>query len=252
MFLLTWLQTLSPAAAALFCVAENVLLFGGAMLLGHGLLWLYGDRRVTETPEPLQWQEVAWAASCVALNAVVTFAGWVLWTRGIIRIDAGPLWRVGVDLAVLFFAMDLAMYVFHRLAHLPWVFPWVHATHHRYDKPRPLNLFVLNPFEVLGFGGLWLAVLIVYPPTFYGMAIYLGLNLLFGTVGHLGVEPLPRNALTRPLLRFLGTSTFHARHHQHATINFGFYTTLWDRLFKTLYWKYHQTFGRLDASSGPS
>jgi sterol desaturase/sphingolipid hydroxylase (fatty acid hydroxylase superfamily) len=124
----------------------------------------------------------------------------------------------------------------------------MHRTHHRYDKPRPLNLFVLNPFEVLGFGALWLGVIIVYSSTWAGMLGYLALNLIFGTMGHLGVEPLPRAFMRLPVLRHLGTSTFHARHHQDGDVNFGFYTDLWDRLFKTLYRRYEQTFGRLDTA----
>ena len=37
-----------------------------------------------------------------------------------------------------------------------------------------------------------------------------------------------------PVLGMIGTSTFHARHHQTPTSNYGFYTALWDRLFGTL------------------
>jgi sterol desaturase/sphingolipid hydroxylase (fatty acid hydroxylase superfamily) len=240
-------QTL-PAAAG-WLLVENVLLFLLSMGLGHGLLALFGRRRVVETPEPLEWQEAAWAAGCVVLNTVVTVAGWWLWRRGwiVIRQETGwGGWRVAVDVGVLLVAMDFFMYVFHRMAHLPWVYPWVHQTHHRYDKPRPLNLFVLNPFEVLGFGALWLAVIMVYSSSWAGMLIYLALNLLFGTGGHLGVEPLPRAWMRLPGLRHFGTSTFHARHHQDGGVNFGFYTDYWDRLFRTLYRHYEATFGRLD------
>ena len=109
-----------------------------------------------------------------------------------------------------------------------WLFPIVHATHHHYDRPRPLNLFVLNPAEVLGFGGLWLALLCVYPATWAGILIYLTLNLAFGTLGHLGVEPFPKAVARWPLLRHLGSSTFHANHHGDRDVNFGFYTDVWD------------------------
>ena len=64
--------------------------------------------------------------------------------------------------------------------------------------------------------------------------IYLGLNLAFGTLGHVGVEPYPAAWFRWPVLRDLGSSTFHAGHHQDLAVNFGFYTTLWDRLFGTL------------------
>jgi lathosterol oxidase len=37
-----------------------------------------------------------------------------------------------------------------------------------------------------------------------------------------------------PPLRLLGTSTFHAEHHEHRQFNFGFCTLIWDKLFGTL------------------
>ncbi len=244
--LLEFARSLSPAQAALLLLGENILLFLLSLLLGYGLLFLFRERRVTERPDPLQWQEVTLAGTCVLLNTLVTLAGWFLWRAGLIRISTAISWRIALDALVLFVAMDLAMYLFHRVAHHRLLYPWVHSTHHRYDKPRPLNLFVLNPFEVLGFGALWLALIMVYPATWYGMLLYLALNLIFGTVGHLGVEPLPRQFMRLPLLKHLGTSTFHARHHQDRDVNFGFYTDFWDRFFKTLHRRYVQTFGRLD------
>jgi sterol desaturase/sphingolipid hydroxylase (fatty acid hydroxylase superfamily) len=129
--------------------------------------------------------------------------------------------------------MDLAMYFLHRLAHVPFLYRLVHATHHRYEHPRPLTLFVLHPLEVLGFGALWLVVVALSSPAWIGVLGYLTLNAAFGAVGHLGVEPLPAAVREAPLLRHLGTSTFHADHHQVPDRNFGFYTDVWDRIFRT-------------------
>ncbi len=220
--------------AAGWLLLANVGLFALSLAAGEVLVRRFTDRRVTEPPGPLDRMEVLWAASCVALNGLVAFAGWLLWRAGVITVvrDAPP-WRVALDVVVLLAAMDFLMYAFHRLAHAPWVYPVVHSTHHRYDKPRPLNLFVLNPFEVLGFGVLWLALISAYPCTWAGILIYLTLNLAFGTIGHLGVEPFPRRIKHWPVLRHLGSSTFHANHHLDGRHNFGFYTDVWDRLFGT-------------------
>jgi hypothetical protein len=105
-----------------------------------------------------------------------------------------------------------------------------------------LILFALNPVETLSFGGLWLAVIAVYPASWLGMSVYLVLNVAFGTVGHVGVEPLPRAWVRWPILRHIGTSTFHAQHHARRGTNFGFYTLVWDRLFRTLDPEYEATF----------
>ena len=66
------------------------------------------------------------------------------------------------------------------------------------------------------------------------MGCYLSLNVIFGLLGHLGVEPLPRGLARVPGLRALTTSAFHAGHHVHTHGNYGFYTRVWDRLAGTM------------------
>jgi sterol desaturase/sphingolipid hydroxylase (fatty acid hydroxylase superfamily) len=74
----------------------------------------------------------------------------------------------------------------------------------------------------------------LYPASWLGTCVYLTLNLAFGLVGHLGVEPFPRAWARWWLARHVGSSTFHAEHHVRQRYNFGFYTLIWDRLFGTL------------------
>lgn len=230
---LTAFSRMPPAQAAAWFLAINVALF--ALCIGGGavLVHAFPGRRVAPAPPPLERREIALAGLCVVLNAAVTFAGWTLFRAGLIVVRPGSGARLVLDALVLLVAMDLAMYLLHRLAHVRGLYSWLHGTHHRYDHPRPLTLFVLNPFEVLGFGSLWLAVLCVYSSTWGGICIYLALNALFGTIGHLGVEPLPDAVQRLPLIRHLGSSRFHAEHHLDGDVNFGFYTDVWDRLFGT-------------------
>ena len=138
------------------------------------------------------------------------------------------------------------MYSLHWLVHARWIYPLVHRTHHTHESTNPLSLFVLNPFEVLGFGGLLVGALMIFPLSATAVGGYLTLNLVFGTVGHAGVEPLPDRWMRHPALRFLGTSTFHAQHHADPRHNFGFYTVIWDRLFGTIHPGYEErVFGTL-------
>jgi lathosterol oxidase len=222
-----------PLAAALF-LAENLLIIGLALAAGAlGARW-FAKRRVSPPPPPLSGVEIALAVLTVLINTAVTFVGFWLFRRGVIHIrgDVGP--RVILDVFVLLFAMDALMYALHRAAHLPFVYPLAHALHHRYERVRPLTLFVLHPIETFGFGSLWLALITVYDASLLGMSIYLTLNVAFGLIGHLGVEPLPASVLRLPVMRHVAMSGFHAKHHLSATQNFGFYTSIWDRLFGTL------------------
>jgi sterol desaturase/sphingolipid hydroxylase (fatty acid hydroxylase superfamily) len=232
--LLDWVRPMTAGELALWSLAENLAIFLGALVGGELLVRLFRDRPVADPPSPVCREELLCVASCVLLNALITLVGGLLWQRGWIAIRTDLDGRDLLDFAVLFGGMDALMYVFHRAAHHPWVYPIAHATHHRYDNPRPLTLFVLNPIETLGFGALWLLLLAVYPAGIGAIAAYLTVNVLCGMVGHLGVEPVPEVWPRHPVLGWLMTSRFHADHHHDGAVNFGFYTLFWDWLFGTL------------------
>jgi sterol desaturase/sphingolipid hydroxylase (fatty acid hydroxylase superfamily) len=143
--------------------------------------------------------------------------------------------------------MDLFMYLLHRIAHTRPLYPWLHQFHHRYDRPRPLTLFALSPIENLAFGALWLTFISIYDASWLGMSIYLVLNVLFGAIGHLGVEPFPQKWAANPVLRNLAGGSFHAQHHQDIGHNFGFYTLIWDRLLGTVRTDYEENYGKVPS-----
>ena len=237
-----WLKGLPLAVAAPLLLAQNVIVFAAALGFGAVLARAFSARRAAPAPGPITRLEVAAAASAVVLNTVVTVCGWVMWRGGIVRFrDDVGIWALA-DVVILLLVMDLAMYVLHRVAHHRLLFPLLHRLHHAFERPRPLTLFVLNPAETLSFGALWLVVIAVYPSSWIGMSIYLTLNVAFGVLGHIGVEPFPSRWVRWPCARHLGTSTFHAQHHADPNHNFGFYTLFWDRLFGTLHPSYETRF----------
>lgn len=228
------LRNRSMSDAALFFLAANLLIFLGSVFLCWALGVLFGDRRLFDRWEPLRRIELAAALLAVVLNSAVSVLGWELWTRGWIVVRHAGLPSALLDVVIMTLAMDLGMYAFHRLAHARWIYPWLHAFHHRHESTNPISLFVLHPAEVIGFGLLMIGFLVCYPMSFAGLLCYLSLNVLFGTLGHSGVEPFPSFMARVPLLKDLGTSTFHAGHHELKHYNFGFYTLIWDKLFGTL------------------
>lgn len=239
------LYTMPLEQAALIALFGNVVMFALALIAGEVLVRVFHDRANAEPPPPLSRQEVVLSVICVMLNALVAVAGIALWRAGIIRLrEDVSLLAVVLDTLLLIVLMDLGMYVFHRVAHHPRLYPIIHLTHHLYENPRPLTLFVLNPFEVLGFGALLIVVIALTGASALAIVIYLAFNLIFGLVGHLGVEPAPGAWVRLPVIRYISTSTFHAEHHQDKGHNFGFYTLLWDRLFGTLSPEYLHDFNR--------
>lgn len=138
-------------------------------------------------------------------------------------------WLVAADFVVLVASMDVLMYVLHRLAHTKFFYEWAHRAHHRYQNPKPLTLFVMHPFETLAFGALFAGLLCLYSPTWAGLATYAVINLGSGLAGHLGAGKTGDS-----LFGFLSTGAFHDRHHRDPDRNFGFYTVVWDRMFRTV------------------
>src|SRR5262249_49876909 len=106
---------MDPGRAAFWLLVENVLLFALALAIGEILVRAFPSRMVGPAPLPVEAREVGLAISCVALNTLVTIAGWWLWRSGYIVVRRDTGWRAWFDVVALLLMMDLAMYVTHRL-----------------------------------------------------------------------------------------------------------------------------------------
>ncbi|WP_208177265.1 sterol desaturase family protein [Hymenobacter negativus] len=234
MNLLKYFKTLGWLEALPIFLTENLLVLLLALGFGYLLQVVFGrSRALGPVHHPISGQEIRLATCTLLINTVVTYAGFVLWRQGFITIREEFSWRILLDFVVLFLGMDLLMYGFHYVIHQTVLYRWIHALHHEYAEPQPIDLFVLHPLETFGFGGLWLLLMAVYPANFLAIFAYLTVNVLFGVVGHSAVEPFPRAWERSPVLRYIGSSGFHFQHHQNDQSNFGFYTSIWDRMFGT-------------------
>jgi lathosterol oxidase len=239
-----WLFRQSLASWCCIALVGNAAAAGLSVLACWGVSTAFSHRRLLAQPQPLVVSDLVYSIAAVVLNSLVAVVGWLLWKNGWIELRHSSFQRGLFDTLLLLFLMDFLMYVFHRIAHLQPLYRLIHGTHHTHSSTNPFSLFVLNPFEVLGFGSLLIAVLMAYPFSAGALLVYLTLNLAFGTIGHLGVEPVPSVLMRFPGLRYFGTSTFHGQHHADKNHNFGFYTTIWDRLFGTLSLEYDDRVSR--------
>ncbi|GAA4587132.1 sterol desaturase/sphingolipid hydroxylase (fatty acid hydroxylase superfamily) [Actinoplanes octamycinicus] len=232
--MLQFLETLGAGWFALLALAENIVLVGLGALLGHGALRLPGAQRLTPDPGPVSRLELALVGSTTLINTAITVAGWWLWKSDVIVLRTGLGFAAVAELLVLIMVMDVLMYAGHATVHVRVLFPWVHRLHHVFADARPITLFALHPLEAIGFGAMWLVVLAVHPFSIAALAAYTALNLIFGILGHLGVEPLPPAVRGNLLFRWIATPTMHVGHHADPRYNLGFYTTVCDRLLGTL------------------
>jgi sterol desaturase/sphingolipid hydroxylase (fatty acid hydroxylase superfamily) len=230
--LLDQLLQLPEYAIWMLFLAENILITVSVLMIGHVLL----QRFSSEPVKAYRYTLREWLICAVTniLNTLVTYAGFWLWKGGHLIMDMSASLFLIYDFVILFLAMDLLMYIFHYAIHKTFLYKAMHGLHHKAVDPKPIDLFILHPVETLCFGGLWLILLLLYPFNVYAIILYLTVNVIFGMAGHLGIEPLSEKMRGNAFLKYFGTSTFHHQHHQNVQHNFGFYTTLWDRLFGTL------------------
>lgn len=164
------------------------------------------------------------------LNIVVMLIGVSFWKTGWISLnESKTILTLLIEIVTIILVMDLMMYIFHYLAHHPFIYKILHQKHHEHKRTNFLSLFVLHPLETLGFGLMMIFVFMWYDFSIFSIMIYLLINLIWGTIGHLNREFFPK--WTEQL--FLGTTKFHNQHHLNEQRNFGFYTSIWDRMFGT-------------------
>jgi sterol desaturase/sphingolipid hydroxylase (fatty acid hydroxylase superfamily) len=244
--MLEFIRQLDPLPAFLLFLAENMLIVAGVVLLGFGI-----QRQVNNSILfRISVKEYGTAFLTLFINTCITFAGFLLWKNGQIHFSTVVSFRMALDFFILLLVMDLVMYLLHLLIHHSVFYKPVHAFHHVYDKPSPIDLFVLSPLEAFAFGALWLILIFFYTCNFYAVVAYLITNVVFGMLGHLSVEPFPRKWLRIPVLNLVCTSTFHYIHHQDGRYNFGFYTTIWDQVGKTLAPDYKEQFIKNKENQG--
>lgn len=186
--------------------------------------------KIQTTDHPFLRSDLYVSFLTLFLNNVVMLTGVYLWKSGWITLnESKPILVLFVEIVAIILVMDLLMYIFHYVAHFPFIYKILHRKHHEHKSTNFLSLFVLHPFETLGFGLMMIFVFMVYDFSVFSITIYLFINLIWGTIGHLNREFFPKWAEQL----FLGTTEFHNQHHLDEKRNFGFYTSVWDRIFGT-------------------
>ena len=205
-------------------------------LLFYSALNYFPSKQQLGDQQPILQSDIILSIVTVLCNTLVFILGVYLWKSGFIKLnEENDFLQLILEVLSLTLVMDLLMYVFHRLVHFLRHFRQIHQRHHEHESTNLLSLFVLHPIESIGFGVMMLCVLFFFPFSALGISIYLILNSLWGTIGHLNHSVLPQSWLRLAKKAYLCTSEFHYLHHQHPGYNFGFYTSIWDIVFKTIY-----------------
>ncbi|UYW01435.1 sterol desaturase family protein [Flavobacterium agricola] len=170
--------------------------------------------------------------STLLCNALIFVLVALLYNEKILFINfkATSVINIFIEVVLLILLIDFLMYFFHRIAHNKLLFKLIHKSHHKHIGVNELSLFVLSPLESFGFGLLLMIPLVFYPFNYLSIVIYLLINLIWGTIGHFSKD---YKYPPKFVIKYIGTARFHNQHHIDCNVNFGFYTTIWDKVFNT-------------------
>ncbi len=158
-------------------------------------------------------------------NIIIAIPGFILWKNNIINFSNQHFL---VSFVVIFMLMDFLLYVLHWISHNLHFLKNIHAKHHEHTtKFNSVSLYYMSYFEAIMFGLVLTLIVIIFSFNIYGFIGFLIFNWLYGVITHLNVGDQKSTIL------FFTTNVFHKNHHELNNKNYGFYTVLWDKIFKT-------------------
>jgi sterol desaturase/sphingolipid hydroxylase (fatty acid hydroxylase superfamily) len=134
---------------------------------------------------------------------------------------------------IMFIIYDFYFYVAHVTMHHKKLFNLVHVIHHKSKYVSPLSALSMHPIEAILNHGALVMLFFLLPIHTSHVYIWIAVTIVYTTYLHLGVEIYSDKFLKTKFGRLLYTATDHAKHHNFFKGNYGFYTLIWDKLFKT-------------------
>ncbi|WP_435261819.1 sterol desaturase family protein [Tenacibaculum sp. nBUS_03] len=209
----------NPFTFFLILITANIISYG--LTIAISKLW----NKIYKYQEVLLKKEIIGSILTLLINILIAIPGYILWINDVIIFSESSIWLSFVG---LFLLMDFLMYILHYLSHSIGLLNKIHSKHHEHsDKFNCISLYHMSPWESIFFGLLLTMVTILFQFNIYGFILFLFFNWLYGLITHLN------GSTYTPYLFIFTTNTFHKAHHKLDNRNFGFYTFLWDKLFKT-------------------
>jgi len=136
-----------------------------------------------------------------------------------------------LTVVIMFVAQDLSFYLIHRLLHKPWLFKKIHYVHHISKNPTALGSYSFHPIEAISMSFFFIILVMIIPINLKTAGVYFLFSHIYNSYGHSGYDfKFKKDGFFD---KWISHSTRHHMHHKNNRGNFGLYTTVWDRLFKT-------------------
>jgi Delta7-sterol 5-desaturase len=197
-------------------------------------------------PDPkFIWHEVKHTViSFFLLTFVITFDRIIMkkdFTKGYENIQDYGLVYFAFSIFALLFLYDLYFYVVHRILHHKKIYKFIHKTHHRSPAITPFGAFSVSFWEALFEFSFLPAMIFLIPLNVWALNAFLTIYILFNAYVHSGYEVLPKFWAKIPF-KYINTAVHHDLHHSKLRYNFGLFTNIWDRIFKTQLPEYEEEF----------
>ncbi|APU10186.1 fatty acid hydroxylase [Cellulophaga lytica] len=204
-----------------FALLIGLNIAGYLLNIGISLVW----NKVYKHRSKITKKEVLSSILTLFINIIIAIPGYILWVKGFITFNNQDPWLTFI---ILFLFLDILMYVLHWASHNIVVLKKIHLQHHEHTEQfNVVSLYYMSPWESILFGLLLTVVALLFSLNVYGFIAFLIFNWFYGVVTHLNTK------LSKPYFLIFTTNYFHKNHHKLFSKNYGFYTILWDRLFKT-------------------
>lgn len=192
--------------------------------------YLMFDKRTLKHPKFLKnqiWQEIKMTNTSMPIAAIFYAPIILLEVRGYSRLydttDDGPGWWYNI-LQVPLFSLFSELYVYgiHRLLHHPIAYKHIHKSHHKWIVPTPFASHAFHPIDALLHSLQFRIFPFIFPLQKVVHIVLFVFANFFSIVVH-DVNFIPNNPIVL-------SSASHAIHHSDFVVNFGQYSTIFDRL----------------------
>lgn len=213
-----WLAFGKVVAVALVTAISNLPYFRSRRIYAH--------RGIDSAQSKREWQGVLLAPTDAAVLVAFILLGLIQFAA-----EAGIFVHVTTIFAMIVW-VDLWMYVTHRMMHQSPLLWRIHRHHHLSKITQPVTAISFSFSEKFFFYSTgWLvgiaAISWIVPISLEGVIAYFSIYYFLSAASHGNTEYF------RDHLEFLQSPAIHGMHHVKPSVNYGFWTTLYDRMFGT-------------------
>ncbi len=182
-------------------------------------------------PEEVSKKQLRFEIKHSLLSIIIfAFSGWpiVYFVRhGVIKLDHTSLSTVLMGVILLNIWNEIHFFLVHRLMHTKWFMKNVHIIHHRSRIPTIYSVYSFHPLEAILLSTVPLLLDLIIPLSPLAIAIYPFTSIILNLIGHCNYRVWKTEGPS-----WFRLATSHNEHHVIGKQNFGFASSILDKLVK--------------------